>query len=210
MSDVDSDADQQLKEAFLQINDHNPHQYTNGKVQGVAPRPRSPEKPLLSEQQAPDYKSVDKFYTMNLQKPQTEVAEIRVTSSLPQRGKVKKAKTVTFSPVAMVTPLPSGSEESIGSEGDRNLANIIDTYQSLRGDQISPTLEKNRKAIIKPTENNVGFASIEGPNADEIAEMQELWKTLGEVQDSTTMDEGAYDNIDYLLAQNRAKHHDMI
>ena len=140
---------------------------------------------------------------MNPQKPLSEMTEIRVISSLPQRGhKSKKPKTVTFSPVALVTPLPSGSEESIGSEGDRNLANIIDSYQCLHDDDFPP-----KKPIILPPPNDTReFASIHGPNETEIAEMQELWNTLGSPSASTTLDDGAYDNIDYLLAQNKARH----
>lgn len=213
-SDVEDEADKKLKEAFLQgpaeeIEPEPPVIPVNHvKVNGVVPRPRSPELPLILDPPA-DYCSVpesnaDKYFTMNPQKPLSEMAEIRVTSSLPQRGhKNKKPKTVTFSPVAMVTPLPSGSEESIGSEGDRNLANIIDSYQCLHDEDDFPS----KKPLILPPPNETGeFASIHGPNEAEIAEMQELWNTLGSPSVTTTMDDGAYDNIDYLLAQNKAQH----
>ncbi|XP_056016317.1 uncharacterized protein LOC125673491 isoform X2 [Ostrea edulis] len=213
-SDVEDEADKKLKEAFLQgpaeeIEPEPPVIPVNHvKVNGVMPRPRSPELPLILDPPA-DYCSVpesnaDKYFTMNPQKPLSEMAEIRVTSSLPQRGhKNKKPKTVTFSPVAMVTPLPSGSEESIGSEGDRNLANIIDSYQCLHDEDDFPS----KKPLILPPPNETGeFASIHGPNEAEIAEMQELWNTLGSPSVTTTMDDGAYDNIDYLLAQNKAQH----
>lgn len=102
----------------------------------------------------------------------------------------------------MVTPLPSGSEESIGDEEDRNLANIIDSYQCLH-DKDFPS---EKPLILPPPNDTMEFASIQGPNEAEIAEMQELWNTLGTPSVSTTMDDGAYDNIDYLLAQNKARH----
>ncbi|XP_061176883.1 uncharacterized protein LOC133185593 [Saccostrea echinata] len=212
-SELDDEADKKLKEAFLQgpaeeIDPEPPVSPINQvKVNGVPPRPRSPELPLLLDP-PPDYCSVpesdpERYFTMNPQKPLSEMTEIRVISSLPQRGhKSKKPKTVTFSPVALVTPLPSGSEESIGSEGDRNLANIIDSYQCLHDDDFPP-----KKPIILPPPNETGeFASIHGPNETEIAEMQELWNTLGSPSVSTTLDDGAYDNIDYLLAQNKSRH----
>nr|XP_022293650.1 uncharacterized protein LOC111104146 [Crassostrea virginica]XP_022293651.1 uncharacterized protein LOC111104146 [Crassostrea virginica]XP_022293652.1 uncharacterized protein LOC111104146 [Crassostrea virginica] len=212
-SEMDDDNERKLKEAFLQgpaeeIEPEPPMTPVRQvMVNGVPPRPRSPDLPLLLDP-PPDYCTVpesssDRYFTMNPQKPLSEMAEIRVSSSLPQRGnKNKKSKTVTFSPVAMVTPLPSGSEESIGDEGDRNLANIIDSYQCLH-DKDFPS----EKPLILPPPNETGdFASIHGPNEAEIAEMQELWNTLGTPSVSTTMDDGAYDNIDYLLAQNKARH----
>lgn len=211
--EMDDDPDRKLKEAFLQgpaeeIQPEPPMTPVRQvMVNGVLPRPRSPELPLLLDP-PPDYCSVpenssDKYFTMNPQKPLSEMAEIRVSASLPQRGhKTKKPKTVTFSPVAMVTPLPSGSEESIEDEEDRNLANIIDSYQCLH-DKDFPS---EKPLILPPPNDTMEFASIQGPNEAEIAEMQELWNTLGTPSVSTTMDDGAYDNIDYLLAQNKARH----
>ncbi|KAJ8314844.1 hypothetical protein KUTeg_006994 [Tegillarca granosa] len=200
-SDLEKESEQNLKEAFLQGT--LPEDHPNG----IPPRPPSPDPQLLEP--PPTYRNVsdDKFYTMNPLKPKTEIAAIRITSSLPHRGKKNKGKSVTFSPVAMVTPLPSGSDESIGSDSEKNLASVIDTYQNLHGNNFSPSMEKNRKIIILPptdeTTEDLPPPPYISPNDNEMAEMEELWKSITDAE-STTLDEGAYDNIDYLLAQNRA------
>lgn len=199
-SEFDSDSDKKLKEAFL-APDNTPEDEVHIVVpNGVPPRPPSPDPALLDTTPPPVYNGeLEKYYTMYPQKPKMEIAEIRVTSSLPHRGKSKKS--VTFSPVAMVTPLPSGSEESIGSEGDRNLANVIDIYQNLQGKHggsRSPDLKEVKRVDILPPPPDDHM--VKTPDPVEMAEMEELWMSLT----TTTMDEGAYDNIEYLLAQNRA------
>ncbi|XP_060082050.1 uncharacterized protein LOC132561344 [Ylistrum balloti] len=202
-SEFDGDSDKKLKEAFL-APDNTPEDDGHLVPNGAPPRPPSPDPALLDMTPPPVYNGeMEKYYTMHPQKPKTEIAEIRVTSSLPHRGKIKKS--VTFSPVAMVTPLPSGSEESIGSDGDRNLANVIDIYQNLQGKHGpgSPDLKEAKHVLILPPPPDENSVPVNTPDPLEMAEMEELWKTLT----TTTMDEGAYDNIEYLLAQNRANNH---
>lgn len=138
-------------------------------------RSESPELPYIIDPPE-SYQSMgdDRYFTMNPQKPQTEVAEIRVTSSLSHRGKKtkNKEKTVTFSPVAMVTPFPYGSDESIGSNGEKNIANIIDSYQNLHTKTASPDMSKFRKVVIlPPTEEDVEPPSYQYPNQKEMAEV---------------------------------------
>lgn len=200
-TDLEAEKDKKVMEAFLE-GAQSEEKLPNGNPN----RSESPELPYIIDPPE-SYQSMgdDRYFTMNPQKPQTEVAEIRVTSSLPHRGKKakNKEKTVTFSPVAMVTPFPYGSDESIGSNGEKNIANIIDSYQNLHTKTASPDMSKFRKVVIlPPTEEDVEPPPYQYPNQKEMAEVEALWKNIS---DTTTMDEGAYDNIDYLLSQNKAK-----
>jgi hypothetical protein len=64
-------------------------------------------------------------------------------------------------------------------------------------------MSKFRKVVIlPPTEEDVEPPPYQYPNQKEMEEVEALWKNIS---DTTTMDEGAYDNIDYLLSQNKAK-----
>lgn len=147
--------------------------------------------------------SSDKYFIMNLQKLLLEMAEIRVFVSLFQRGyKIKKFKIVIFLFVVMVIFFFFGFEEFIGDEEDRNLVNIIDFYQCLYDKDFF--LEKF--FILFLFNDIMEFVFIQGSNEVEIVEMQELWNILGIFFGFTTMDDGAYDNIDYLFAQNKVRY----
>lgn len=210
-TELGAEKDKQVTEAFLQGTDTDEKTVVQNEEvpNGQVPRAGSPELPYIidppSSYQTMSEEETNKYFTMNPQKPIAEVAEIRVTSSLPNRGKKPKGKdkTVTFSPVAMVTPFPYGSDESVGSNGEKNIENIIDTYQNLHTKTGSPDMSKFRKVVILPTTVEVAEPPpvAPRPNYKEIAEVEALWKSLS---DTTTMDDGAYDNIDYLLSKNKA------
>lgn len=211
-TELGAEKDKQVIEAFLQGTETEEKKVVNNEElpNGKVPRSESPELPYIidppSSYQTMSEEETNKYFTMNPQKPQTEVAEIRVTSTLPHRGKKAKGKdkTVTFSPVAMVTPFPYGSDESVGSNGEKNIENIIDTYQNLHTKAGSPDMSKFRKVVILPPTAEVAEPPPIAPRPDykEMAEVEALWKSLS---DTTTMDDGAYDNIDYLLSKNKAK-----
>ncbi|XP_052087669.1 uncharacterized protein LOC127724671 [Mytilus californianus] len=205
-TDLDAEKDKQLKEAFLQGTESEEKLPIDTLSNSNTPPSENPELPYIIDPPASYQCMADnRYFTMNPQKPQAEVAQIKVTSSLPHRGKKakNKDKSVTFSPVAMVTPFPYGSDESVGSNGERNIANIIDSYQNLHTKAASPDISKFRKVVIlPPTAEDIDPPPYQCPDQSEMAEVEALWKSL---QDTTTMDDGAYDNIDYLLSQNKAK-----
>lgn len=107
--------------------------------------------------------------------PQSVQREM-TNASLPPKKKMKN-KTVTFSPVAMVTPLPSGSEESVPEDMviDDPKINYLETYSKTMPTR-SP--DKVKKVILTPSsQDDMCLATYYNTGCENITE-EDLWKAF--------------------------------
>ncbi|KAL5009992.1 hypothetical protein ScPMuIL_012297 [Solemya velum] len=178
-TEVDTSADRKLREAFLQG-------VSNGSTNKI-----NTQSPLIKDSDKNvEYKTICKIPPV-----QSEVAEIKV-QTLPHKAK-PKSKTVTFSPVAMVSPLNSGSEESV-KENNEELKKLTGTFpvhkwQNGQGNGYLPQTDKIKPTVIVTGPQEEGsMSTFHSDNRNE----DDSWKSF------TTYDDGMYDNIQYLLKQN--------
>lgn len=107
--------------------------------------------------------------------PQSLAREI-TSASLPQKKKLKN-KTVTFSPVAMVTPLPSGSEESVPEDAvvaDPKI-NYLEMYSKTMPTR-SP--DKVKKVVLNPgSQDDMCLPAYCNTSCENVTE-EDLWKAF--------------------------------
>jgi len=107
--------------------------------------------------------------------PQSIAREL-TNASLPPKKKMK-SKTVTFSPVAMVTPLPSGSEESVPEDiiPDDPKMNFLEMYSKTLPSR-SP--EKKKKIVLYPGgQDDMCLATYQSAECENVTE-EDLWKAF--------------------------------
>ena len=107
--------------------------------------------------------------------PQSVAREI-TSASLPPKKKMKN-KTVTFSPVAMVTPLPSGSEESVPEDMfmEDPKMNYLETYSKTMPTR-SP--DKVKKMVLTPSSQDDMCLPIYYNSGCENVTEEDLWKAF--------------------------------
>ena len=192
------EADKKLKEAFLQgvnqLEPPNQNMYVNYQQE----RSTNQVSPLLDKRNETDSDKNEliipksEFIKVGKTQPRT-IREITM-STLPEKRKGGKNKTVTFSPVAMVTPLPSGSEESVPEDYllDEIKASIIDGYSKTLPIKSSPRLlhspENSKHLIVNPRsldDSCIKLKSMEdsclttfqSPGCENVTE-EDLWKAF--------------------------------
>lgn len=236
-SDMNRNAGKKLKEAFSQGMASNESVDQNGYVnylENVQHLEGSPSEPLLQTSEA-DNSNEDtedevimpqsQFITIGKAiQPRTIDREQNVPT-LPQKKKMKN-KTVTFSPVAMVTPLPSGSDESVPEElGEDAKANYLEMYSKTMPSR-SP--DKVKKIIQGPgTQDDMCIGSLQSTDCENVTE-EDLWKAfhiklsdnmssdpemskkkeieLKEMQEDPDYDENPYDNLPYINVGSLRRH----
>lgn len=106
--------------------------------------------------------------------PRTAGREM-VGTCLPPKKKMKN-KTVTFSPVAMVTPLPAGLEESVPDDVvDDPKLNYLEIYSKTMPNR-SP--DKVKKIILVPgTQDDMCIGSLQATDCANVTE-DDLWKVF--------------------------------
>lgn len=192
------DADQKLKEAFLQgvspMEPANQNTYVNYQQQNST----NQNAPLLDKKDELDSDKSEliipksEFIKVGQSQPKA-IREITM-STLPEKRKGKNNKTVTFSPIAMVTPLPSGSEESVPEDYllDEIKASIIDGYSKTLPVKNSPRLmhdpENLKHGIVMPRSmddsclkqrsvDESGISTFQSPGCENVTE-EDLWKAF--------------------------------
>lgn len=192
------EADQKLKEAFLQGVSNpdlaNQNTYVNYQQQLST----NQAAPLLEKKDETDSDKSEliipksEFIKVGQSQPRA-IREITM-STLPEKRKGKNNKTVTFSPIAMVTPLPAGSEESVPDDIllDEIKASIIDGYSKTLPVKNSPKLvhdpDNNKRVIVMPraiddsclkprTVDDSCLSTFQSPGCENVTE-EDLWKAF--------------------------------
>ena len=224
------DADQTLKEAFLQgvnpLEPPNQNTYVNYQQE----IPTNQTSPLIEMKDETDADKseliIPKSEYIKVGQSQPKAIREITMSTLPEKRKGGKNKTVTFSPIAMVTPLPSGSSESVPEDYllDEIKASIIDGYSKTLPVKNSPRLkhdQDNLKHIEMPKSmDDSCLSSFQSPGCENVTE-DDLWKAfriklcdkqppsppppepkeptkfIAEVEDPD-YDENPYDNLPYM------------
>lgn len=104
------------------------------------------------------------------------VAREMTSASLPPKKKLKN-KTVTFSPVAMVTPLPSGSEESVPEDVvvEDPKINYLETYSKTMPTR-SP--DKVKRVVLLPSsQDDMCLPTYYNTGCENVTE-EDLWKAF--------------------------------
>lgn len=191
------EADQKLKEAFLQGVGHVEPTNQNTYVNYQQELSTNQISPLLEKKDETDSDKNEliipksEFIKVGQSQPRA-IREITV-STLPEKRKGKN-KTVTFSPVAMVTPLPSGSVESVPEDYllDEIKASIIDGYSKTLPAKNSPRLmhdpDNLKHLIINPramddsciklkSMDDSCLTTFQSPGCENVTE-EDLWKAF--------------------------------
>lgn len=192
-TNMDRSAGKRLKEAFSQGVASNDSLNQNGYVNYLDHVDHLDQLPSPVEQREPLIEKVEEvnkdieededevimprseFITIGKAiQPRTAERELIGTSSTPKRK--LKSKTVTFSPVAMVTPLPSGSEESVPDDFiDDPKANYLEMYSKTMPTR-SP--EKVKKIILAPgTQDDMCIGNYLATDCENVTE-EDLWKAF--------------------------------
>lgn len=250
-TNMDQAADRQLKEAFSQGMASNERLNQNGyvnyleQVDGMSAEPSDPllekevEKNLVhndkNRQQirddAEDEVIMPKSEFITIGKAiQPRLTDRDIVGTSSQQKKKMKNKTVTFSPVAMVTPLPSGSSESVPEDAyveDPKLS-FLEMYSKTMPTR-SP--EKMKKISTAPvTQDDMYIGSYQSKDCENVTE-EDLWKAfhikltdsvssdpelnqkrrqelkvINEVEDPD-YDENPYDNVPYINVGSLRRHH---
>ena len=231
------EADQKLKEAFLQgvnpLEPVNQNTYVNyqQELSGNQTSPLIEKKDEADSDKSELIIPKSEFIKVGQSQPKA-IREITI-STLPEKRKCKN-KTVTFSPIAMVTPLPSGSEESVPEDYllDEIKASIIDGYSKTLPVKNSPRLmhdPDNLKRIEIPRSvDDSCLSTFQSPGCENVTE-EDLWKAfriklcdkdpptppppepaeqmkvITDVEDPD-YDENPYDNIPYMNTGSLRRH----
>ena len=191
LTNMDRSAGKRLKEAFAQGVNPNDLVNQNGYVNYLEHMEHLDQLP--SEQNEPLIEKIDEvdnetdndedevimprseFITIGKAiQPRINEREM-VGTTLPPKKKIKN-KTVTFSPVAMVTPLPSGSEESVPEDFvDDPKSNYLEMYSKTMPTR-SP--DKVKKIILAPgTQDDMFIGSFQATDCENVTE-EDLWKAF--------------------------------
>ncbi|KAL4233003.1 hypothetical protein ACF0H5_007689 [Mactra antiquata] len=237
-SDMNRNADKKLKEAFSQGMAQNDPSQQNGYVnylEHVQHLDASQQEPLLKKTETDDSDEVSEdeiimpqseFITIGkaIQPRITNEREI-VAPTLPQKKKMKN-KTVTFSPVAMVTPLPSGSEESVPEDYfDEPKANYLEMYSKTMPNRSPEKVKKIMK--VTGSQDDMCLNNVRDTDCENVTE-EDLWKAfhiklsdnmssdpelnpkkgieLKEMQEDPDYDENPYDNLPYINVGSLRRH----
>ena len=192
------EADQKLKEAFLQGVNHLEPPNQNMYVNYQHELSTNQVSPFINKTDETDSNKgeliIPKSEFIKVCKTQPRTIREITMSTLPEKRKGGKNKTVTFSPVAMVTPLPSGSEESVPEDYflDEIKASIIDGYSKTLPLKSSPRLlhgpEKPPHLIVNPRSQDDSciklksmddscLTSFQSPGCENVTE-EDLWKAF--------------------------------
>ncbi|XP_052812056.1 uncharacterized protein LOC128239458 [Mya arenaria] len=186
LSDVNSSAGQKLKEAFSQgvSSSESMDNMPNGGGYVNYMEQLSPCEPLLDKQitesETSDEDEVimpkSEFVTIGKAIQPQSIARELTNATLPPKKKIKN-KTVTFSPVAMVTPFPFGSEESVPDDtiNDDPKANFLEMYSKTLPTR-SP--EKVKRIVLYPGgQDDMCLASYQATDCENVTE-DDLWKAF--------------------------------
>ncbi|KAH3735550.1 hypothetical protein DPMN_042086 [Dreissena polymorpha] len=183
LSDVNSSAERKLKEAFSQgvSSFDSSASVPNGEVgyMNYMDQFAAEQKvPLLEKKKSQDSETSEEDeviipkseYIAYVQAIQPQSAAREITNcTRPQKNKIKN-KTVTFLPVAMVAPLPSGSEESVPEDSineDPKL-NFLEMYSKTLPSR-SP--DKVKRVILIPgTKDDMCLASYQALDCKNVTE----------------------------------------
>lgn len=191
------EADQKLKEAFLQGVSNSDLTNQNTYVNYQQQISTNQTAPLLETKDETDSDKSEliipksEFIKVGQSQPRA-IREITM-STLPEKRKGKN-KTVTFSPIAMVTPLPSGSLESVPDDYllDEIKASIIDGYSKTLPLKNSPRLmhdpDNTKRGIVMPRSmddsclklrsvDDSCLSTFQSPGCENVTE-EDLWKAF--------------------------------
>ena len=188
-SNMETFGDRKLREAFSQGMSVPGSPTQNGYMNYTHEMALTQNEPLIDKMDATDDDSEpeiimpkSEYIAIGKAIPPTSVKRDPSTMSLPEKKKHKN-KTVTFSPVAMVTPLPSGSEESVPDDTliDEIKANFIEQYSKTLPSKSSARIaspEKIKKLVMLPeTQDDMCLGSLLQSSGENITE-EDLWKNF--------------------------------